>query len=169
MIALRACRSTRPVPAMLLAALLGAAGCAVPRAGDTRPDVMSAQVELFVDHGDGALELYRVERDGTIHFGGGRDARERRTTWQDRLSDAEIADLEQVIADHGGFRLVPDSSAEPRDRTARLTLRSGDGTIRHEVRGGSEAIESLRSALDRIARRRHDRVLQSLPEPGPRR
>jgi hypothetical protein len=163
----RAWRDRIPAATALLI-VLSLAGCAAaPQAGEA--DSLDFELELFLDRGGGAMELYRVERGRSISFGGGLDARDGRVSWTGDLAAADVDAIRAVLEEHGYYATRPATTGEAHERRATLTIRSARGDHRHRVRGTAPAVESLRDVLEPIARRRHERALHALPRPGERR
>ncbi len=152
-------RFAAPALAVLL---LGPAGC------ETVPSTTGGiRLELHVSGPQNLAVLYRVEPDGTIAYGGGPDARARRTTWTGRMTDQEIAELRSLLERHGWLDRKPASTGEPRALVSRIEVKGPGGFHRYTVRGESTDVEPVQEFLDRVARRRLDEVLDSLPRPPP--
>ncbi len=115
-----------------------------------------------------AASYYTVDRDGTIGFGGGQDARLYRTSWTGALTPEEITQLQQIVDEHDGFRSSPGTEGETNDLQYRLEIRSAAGTFRQSWRGESPEVTPLEALLDAAARRRLEGFLDTLPRAGPR-
>ncbi len=122
------------------------------------------KLELRV-HGEANLAvLYRVSEDGTIGYGGGADARNRTITWTGQMTPGEIDELRALLQKHGWFRGAPRSTGEPRKRVSRIKLSHDGRRHSYKVRGRSPDITPVEELLDRVARRRFERFLESLPK-----
>ncbi|MCH8153460.1 MAG: hypothetical protein IH830_13935 [Planctomycetes bacterium] len=160
--------------AHLLAALLAASmfpGCARSGAAESLWGTGGIALEMLV-RGEGHLAaLYRVQPDGTIGFGGGTDARNRRVTWTGQMTAQEIEQLRSLLQQHGWFHAVPSSTSSAADakRSYRIKLSWPQGRWRRHITGISPHITPLHDLLEQIARRRleEDDAIKALPQPGP--
>ena len=108
--------------------------------------------------------LYRVSADGTIGYGGGADARNRTITWTGQMTPGEIDELRALLQQHGWFRGAPRSTGEPKERVSRIKLSHAGRSHSYKVRGRSPDVTPVEKLLDRVARRRLERFLESLPK-----
>ncbi len=115
---------------------------------------------------DNAAALYRVEPDGTIHFGGGLDARLEKTTWSGPMTVEEIQKLRDLIQRHGWFKAGPDSTDRPPGRSYRIQLRWPQGRQTYRVIGRSLDVTPIEQLLAQAAGRRHEAFLETLPRPS---
>jgi hypothetical protein len=123
-------------------------------------------VELLDEPERGAFSLYRVERDGTLRFGGGVDALNERFSWSGPLTIEEIARLRQLNDEHRWVerRSRPTDSASPRRST--LSVRDGSKYRRYRIEGECDGITPLRELLEQASQRRLDDFMRRLPQPG---
>lgn len=136
-----------------------------PGAVEGRSATGGLKLELLV-HGEANLAvLYRVSRDGTIGYGGGADARNRTITWTGQMTPGEIDELHALLQQHGWFDGAPRSTGEPQERVSRIKLRHAGRSYSYKVRGISPDVTPIEQLLDRVARRRFERFLESLPKP----
>ena len=150
-----------------LAAATGLAACSLG-GGDPGSATGGLALELRL-RGEGNLAaLYRVEPDGTIGFGGGADARNRRTTWTGTMTPGEIAELRELLEKHGWFEGGPASTGDPPQRVCHIKLTWPQGRRHYKVKGASADVTAVYELLDRVARRRLDPVLEMLPKASTR-
>jgi len=159
----------------LLGRLVGAllailAGCTnVPGLGD--PGSATGGMFLEVDARDGdqlRAILIRVQPNGAIEWGGGRDAMNATTTWEAPLTAEQIATLRALLDKDGWFSGVPEGSGTPNSRFTRVVLRGPEGTQRYGIRGTSPVAERLVTTLESFTRGRHDEFLKRVPAAEPR-
>ena len=115
---------------------------------------------------DNAAAMYRVESDGSIHFGGGLDARQKKTPWSGSMTSAEIQQLRDLLAQHGWFDAGPASTDRPAGRSYRIELRWPQGRQTYRVIGRSVDVTPIEQLLAQAAGRRHEAFLEALPRPS---
>ncbi|MHC4613644.1 MAG: hypothetical protein ACYTAU_08730 [Planctomycetota bacterium] len=158
----RPSRWVRPVVAALAVVL---AGCSAADPG-------SATRGLSLEVWDRGLEnravLYRVETDGTISFGGGRDAIQQSVSWTGPLTAEEIDQLWVLLEDHGWFsgEVRAASTGEPRRRQCWIRLRWPGGKKRIRFRGENPDVDPVEALLAEASRRRLQGDLKTLPQPS---
>ncbi len=108
--------------------------------------------------------IYRVDQDGSIHFGGGKDAQLNKTSWAGKLTQQEIEQLRASLDEQGWFTAEPASSSTDADRKYRIELRWPEGNRSYKVAGKGSKIAPIEDLLIKIANRRHDVFLDSLPQ-----
>jgi hypothetical protein len=113
--------------------------------------------------------LYRVEKDGSISFGGGIKALIDKTTWTGQMTDDERRQLHDLILQHGWFERDPVSTNDPKTRVYRIDLRGPEGHNSFKVVGQNADVQPIADLLAKICLRRLEPDLQKLPEPGPQR
>ena len=123
-------------------------------------------LELSVRDETNSERLYRIDRDNTISFGGGFQARLGTTTWTGPLSPEERAHIADVINQQGWFASRVESTNEPKARVYRIDINAPPGHKRFKVVGRNERVEPVEAVLEQICLRRLEPVLQQLPEPG---
>jgi hypothetical protein len=145
---------------------------AVLLAGCSAPDPGSVTRGLSLEVWDRGLEnravLYRVETDGTISFGGGRDAINQRISWTGPLTADEVDQLWVLLEDHGWLsgEVRAASTGEPRRRQCRIQLRWPGGRKRFRFRGENPDVEPVEALLAEASRRRLQGDLETLPRPS---
>jgi hypothetical protein len=145
------------------------AGCAAGAGSRTGRETPTQGVTftLFVQRDVSTAALYEMDEHGNLSFGGGWDARNGVTSWTGAMSPEEIEEVLTVIDDHGWFERKPTSAGEPDDYYYRLTIAGPEGRKRYSrIAGESPEIEPVVAVLDRIARRRFDDFLKTLPRAG---
>jgi hypothetical protein len=149
-------------------ALFIAGGCAAPAssAADATGGV-TLRLQMFDTEG-GAAALYEVARDGTLGFGGGADARLDTIAWTGAMTAEEIAELRAALEAQQWFEPAPTGSGEPKTLTYRVDLRRPSGHVRFRATGQCPPVEAVLTVLDRIARKRFEPFMQTLPRPGER-
>ena len=151
---------------VMLAATLGAFGCAGGSRVDPQSPTGGLSLKMLVLTQDNAAAMYRVEPDGTIHFGGGLDARQEKTTWSGPMTAQEIQHLRDLIAQHGWYDAGPASTGRPPGRSYRIQLRWPQGRRTFRIIGRSLDVTPIERLLAHAAGRRHDAFLDTLPKPS---
>ena len=123
-------------------------------------------LELFTHYPSNQATLYKVDRDGTIHFGGGFDAISGSTTWSGPMTDQEIGAMRTLLERHGWFQAAPESTGEPRDLRRRFLIRRDNRTRAYRLKGEVPALVEVETMLKPIAERRLDPILDALPKAG---
>jgi len=149
----------------LMVILQACAGAMGVRAGEADSPTGGLAMSLFITDGETQHALYRVDADGTIHFGGGFDALDNETTWQAGMSDADLTRLRALLEEHG-WLTDPAPTGGEGDRHHRVRLAWPGGTQAFETEGGGPSIDPVREFLERVTARRYDEYLESLPGPG---
>ncbi len=149
---------------VMLAATLAAFGCAGGSRVDPQSPTGGLSLKMLVLTQDNAAAMYRVEPDGTIHFGGGLDARQEKTTWSGPMTAKEIQQLRDLIARHGWYDADPASNGRPPGRSYRIQLRWPQGRRTVHVIGRSLDVTPIERVLAQAAGRRHDAFLDTLPK-----
>jgi hypothetical protein len=149
--------------ALLNALLVGCASTFGPRGRDATGGLV---LEVYVEAGGGSFARYRVESDGTLRFGGGQDAIDRRFTWSGPMREEEIVRLRALIDEHRWLEADPPSTGQPPERKIEVTLRKGGTRRSFTIIGESEAVAPVLDLLETAALRRHEEFLRRLPRPG---
>ena len=146
-----------------LAALL--AGCS---ASDPGSATRGLSLEVWDRGAENLAVLYRVQTDGTLSFGGGRDAINQRTSWTGPLTAEEIDQLWVLLADYGWLSgdVKAASTGEPRKRICRIRMSWPGGAKRYKIRGENPDVEPVETLLAEVSRRRLERDLETLPRPS---
>ena len=118
------------------------------------------------DQEGGAMTLYEMKRDGTLGFGGGRDAQFDRITWTGAMTEPEIEELLALIEQYEWFESGPDGSDEPQGLSYRISLSGPKGSKRYRIKGSCESLIAIETLLERISRRRLEPILDKLPKPS---
>ncbi len=157
-----AARSTTAVAAFVLAVL---AGCAVTGPADTGPDLTGGRTWELYTAREGAMARYRIDPDGTLHFGGGRDAMGGRFSWSGPLTAAELDELVELIDEASWFD-GPEPVGDDSGRTWALSERMGMKVRRVSVEGDTEKLREVYDLLSTASRRRYGDFLESMPKAG---
>lgn len=160
-------RSAGLALAAALLALLAGCAATTPTAG---PDDRTGGVtlELLFERPGNAVTRLRLERDGTLHFGGGLDARAERFSWSGPLTAAEVTAVRTSLdKDRWLTATFPAGPPSPDDGAGRLTarLRTPAGAKRIRTAGDESRIAAVYEILATAARRRHEEFLGTFPEP----
>lgn len=139
-------------------------GCASTDAAEANSPTGGISLEMSITGKDNLAAIYRVEQDGSIHFGGGMDARINKTSWTGQLTEQDIEHLRASLDEHGWFTQDPASSSIDSDRKYRIDLRWPGGHRSFKVTGKGPKIAQIEDLLAKIANRRHDVFLESLPK-----
>lgn len=140
------------------------AGCSSTTSSKAKSITGGISLEMSIKGKGNLAALYRVEKDGSIHFGGGQDAQLNKTTWTGQLTKLEVEQLRATLDEHGWFTAEPDSSSVDADRKYRIDLRWPGGHRSFKVTGKGSMIAPIEYLLVKIANRRHDVFLESLPK-----
>lgn len=161
------CRIT---PASLLAVFVLASaacitsGCAT--AHRTEPDRTGGiAIDFFIEKADYAAAYYHVQTDGTIGYGGARDARNRKTTWTGDMADKQIDRLQAILKEHDLLADSPQCAHEADAPRYNITIRSNAGRNRIRVQGECPPLEQLHNHLREIAKARFEHIIDTLPRP----
>lgn len=149
-----------------LTATLAPLGCAGGSRVNPQSPTGGLSLKMLVLTQDNAAAMYRVEPDGTIHFGGGLDARQEKTTWSGPMTREEIQQLRDLIAQHGWYDAGPASTGRPPGRSYRIQLRWPQGRQTFRVIGRSLDVTPIEQLLAQAAGRRHEAFLETLPKPS---
>lgn len=144
-----------------LLACLVLAACAGGESGPSR--IAGLDVRLEMIDGDRAAR-FSVDRDGVLAFGGGRDAREERMTWQGTLDAGQCADLVALI-ERSSWQAV-DSAAPRRHARFIVKVRDESGTRRFETGLDQPDARALYELLTVAVSVRFDGESQALPKPS---
>ncbi len=149
-----------------LATPLAPLGCSGGSRVDPQSPTGGLSLKMLVLTQDNAAAMYRVEPDGTIHFGGGLDARQEKTTWSGPMTVEEIRQLRDLIEQHGWYDAGPTSTDRPPGRSYRIQLRWPQGRQTFRVIGRSLDVTPIEQLLAQAAGRRHEAFLDTLPKPS---
>lgn len=145
--------------------LLPLGGCATSSSQAAADRTQGLRLDLFMTARGDRHELYRVDTDGTLHFGGGRSALQDQYTWNGPLTDDEITALHGVLDAHKLWTRDAVGSGDQAEARYTFSVRDGDRRNGFVVKGRSDAMESVRSLLEMASRRRLDDYLERLPRP----
>lgn len=156
----------RFVAPLLVVTLVFSAGCAFDSV-DTGTRTGGHRLELEVRR-DGAqsIAIYRMNRDGTISYAGGKDALIGSTTWTGELTDKQIDTLVSLLHELQWYTRPFESTGEPPELEQSGFVRGPDGFRKFHVVGEHPRITPMREALEQAAARRLDPVLDQLPRPS---
>lgn len=144
-------------------AVLANSGCSSTSAAKADSPTGGISLEMSITgHGNLAV-LYRIEQDGSIHFGGGLDAQQNKTSWTSHLTEQDIMQLIALLNKHGWFNELPYSLNMEADRKYSVKLQWPGGRKSFKVQGRSLYVAPIEDLLVKIANRRHDVFLESLP------
>ena len=155
-----------PALSMTFMVTLSLLGCSGGSRVDPQSPTGGLSLKMLVVTEDNAAALYRVQPDGTIHFGGGLDARQEKTTWSGPMTAEEIQQLHDLLTHHGWFDAGPASTDQPPGRSYRIQLRWPKGRQTYRVIGRSLDVTPIEQLLAQAAGRRHEAFLQTLPRPS---
>ncbi len=141
-------------------------GCAGGSRVDPQSPTGGLSLKMLVLTEDNAAAMYRVKPDGTIHFGGGLDARQGKATWSGPMTAQEIQHLRDLIARHEWYDAGPASTDRPTGRSYRIQLRWPQGRRTFRVVGRSLDVTPIEQLLAHAAGRRHEAFLETLPKPS---
>jgi hypothetical protein len=153
----------------VIGALIG--GCATSSpSGAVHPTASQptggVTLELYSRDAERRESYYELRRDGTLAWGGGRDALVRSTSWTGPLRPEEIQQLLTLLEQQHWFEVKPKSTRQPKWQLYDLRL-SHPGNVRERrVIGRWEAIESVEQLLRGAALRRLEPDIASLPRAG---
>lgn len=145
-------------------ALAGNSGCSTTSAAKANSPTGGISLQMSIKGKDNLAALYRVEQDGSIHFGGGQDAQLNKTSWTGQLTQQDVEQLRASLDEHGWFTAEPASSSIDADRKYRIDLRWPGGNRNFKVTGKGLMIAPIEDLLVKFANRRHDLFLESLPK-----
>ncbi len=149
---------------VVIVAIVFSTGCASTGAAKADSPTGGISLEMSITGKDNFAAIYRVEQDGTIHFGGGMDARINKTSWEGQLTELDIKQLTDLLNKHGWFNDLPSLSTTDEDRNYDIQLRWPGGRNSFKISGKSPAVAPVEDLLAQFANRRHDVFLESLPK-----
>ena len=138
-----------------------AAGCSVT---DPVPGTLGLTLEMQVEDEGNFAVIYRLNPDRTLSFSGGADVRDNETTWAGMMTNEEIETLYGLLHEHHWLDGGPADAEMPSDRVTRIHLRWPGGRLHTTVRGRSADVSPVEAHLSRIANRRLEPYLESLPK-----
>lgn len=145
------------------------AGCTSLQSKREHTATGGLEMTLFVRDATQAEEFYQVTPDGTLGWAGGMYARLHSPKWTGPLTEDEIAQLRQLIAERDYFRTKPPSTEEPPKQIYRVLINSPEHRTRFVVKGHSGELEPIRALLAKASLRRLERDLNRLPPPSSQR
>ena len=158
----------------VLFVLTVAPGCATTPSGPDRIGGIALTME--VRRGEDSIARYGVEADGTLTFAGGKSAiLGSAPDWTGSLTDAEAAELRELVMKHDLLEAEFQSSNDPSDLKYTIHVRDrdsgewGGGLFagrRIRLIGEHPAITPIEALLAKAAARRNDPVIESLPRPS---
>jgi hypothetical protein len=148
--------------------LLG--GCASGPSSADGPDITGGlSLRMMIARPGDSFALYEVRTDGTLLYGGGRDALNDHFTWTGPLTAEEIAELNRLVDEHGWFERDIASESDAEGIKTMITVRRAGAKRAFTVRGVSPRVEPVEALMRSAAQRRHDEFIRTLPQPGQRR
>ena len=145
-------------------ALVANTGCSSTSAVKANSPTGGLSLKMSITGKDNLAALYRVDQDGSIHFGGGQDAQINKTSGTGQLTKQDVEQLRALLTEHGWFTAEPASSSVDADRKYRIDLRWPVGNRNFKVTGKGSMIAPIEDLLVKFANRRHDLFLESLPK-----
>ena len=139
-------------------------GCSSTSATKANSPTGGLSLKMSITGKGNLAALYLVEQDGSIHFGGGQDAQLNKTSWTEQLTKQDVEQLRALLNEHGWFTAEPVSSSVDADRKYRIELRWPGGHRSFKVTGKGSMIAPIEDLLAKIANRRHEVFLESLPK-----
>lgn len=121
---------------------------------------------MYVRDATGAEMYYEIDRHGKLSYGGGVKARLFQTTWSDSMTSSEIAQVRSVLESQNWFRPEPESTNQPPEHVYRVTIDARERRKHFKVKGEHQALKPLHQILAKVALRRLEPTLRSLPEPS---
>ena len=145
-------------------AVFAGSGCSSTSAAKADSPTGGISLEMSITGRDNFAANYRVDQDGFLHFGGGQDAQLNRTSWTGQLTEQDIMQLIALLNKHGWFTELPYSLNMETDRKYSVKLQWPGGRKSFKVQGRSLYVAPIEDLLAKIANRRHDVFLESLPK-----
>ena len=148
--------------ALLAFALLAA--CATSGVGNPASATGGTYVDCSVTDGDELKAVHWiVSPDGTIEFGGGRDAMNNTMTWKGKMSQQEIDALRALLEDDGWYAGTVAGTGTPKNRNVHVVVKYSDGTRKFNIQGRCDEADRLEALLQRASAGRLDPYLKKLP------
>ena len=122
------CKQLAKLPVCILfflvyIALIICNGCSSLGASNANSLTGGISLEMSIKGKENLATIYKVEQDGTIHFGGGLDAQLNKTSWTGQLTEQEATQLIALLNKQGWFSDLPYSSNFDADREYKIKLR----------------------------------------------
>jgi len=111
-------------------------------------------------------QYFEVRADGTLSYGGGMVAFDRRTEWKGRLSPEQGRAFREAVDRAGWMTAAQPATGEGDDEIAEITLFADDASRAFTIRGADAHVAELVKSLQAIANSRFRRELDALPQPG---
>jgi len=157
----------RAMGALVLALVAGPIACTPAPVGAGGPDRTDGMaVRMLVERSAGSAAYYVLRTDGTLGWGGGTDALERRVTWTGELTDEELEAVRRVLNTTDWFDRPPVGDGEPPDLRQDVAVWAAGAHVRSRIEGDDERVAALREILESAAFRRNEEFLRRLPEPS---
>jgi hypothetical protein len=153
--------------ALLVGSLSIATGCSTTSRRAAGPDVMGGlEFQVQETRPGRSYALYRVQRDGTIEFGGGLDARNGKCTWSGSLTEDERERLLSLLDQYGWPTIGPSSTGLPEGVEYEIQMQWPGQRRTYHVAGETDAVTEIVRVLQAASSRRNQEFLQSLPKAG---
>ena len=123
-------------------------------------------LELYARDADQRQSYYELRRDGTLGWGGGRDALNQTPSWTGAMLAHEIDELLVLLEQAQWFQAKPKSTRVPEGQLYELRLTHRDNLRTRQVTGRWEAIEPIERLLYNASLRRLDPQIEALPRAG---
>jgi hypothetical protein len=111
-------------------------------------------------------QYFEVRAEGTLAYGGGMVAFDRRTEWTGRLSPEQGRAFREAVDRAGWMTATNPASGEGDDEIAEITLFADGASRAFTIRGADAQVAELVKSLQAIANSRFRRELDALPQPG---
>jgi len=111
-------------------------------------------------------QYFEVRADGTLAFGGGMVAFDRRTEWKGKLSPEQGRAFREAVDRAGWMTAAQPATGEGDDQIAEITLFADGASRAFTIRGADAHVAELVKSLQAIANTRFRRELDALPQPG---
>jgi hypothetical protein len=159
-------RSNAPVVGLLLAATQLFGGCASSTVAPAESPTHGIALTMLVRNEGSANQLFIVEPDGAIQWGGGFDAVDGNPSWTGTLSGKEADELVSVMRTHGWLDGHLRADAPAKWPIYEIKVRTPEGSHSSDFKGSCAQVTPVLAVLERIADRRNDAYLNTFPEPG---
>jgi hypothetical protein len=153
---------------MPCAMLGGCAAASIPRV-ERSAEAPTGGMDLVLsiqDRRDGRFERFRLDRTGTLHYGGGKAAITEKETWSRPLTGGEIDLVVGILDANDWWSGLPNSRGEPRLFQWDIELASGRHRRQAWGRGACAGVSEMHEALRGFAAGRFAPELDRITNQG---
>ena len=150
----------------LLARLI-AGGCGGTSDNDGEDITGGISLELGVRKDENSFSLYSLQKDGTLTFAGGNDARSRHPSWTGAITAEQANEVTALVREAGWLDREPAKGNSKDSIKWEVKLQGPKGKRSFTAYGDRPEFRAVADELDELARARFEEYLKTMPKPGP--